>query len=264
MCNPIRRSLLRLQCLMIIGLFTSGALAADEMDSALTEGVERTEQAQEAQQQIDAVSQQIQEKLDIYRNLLKEEEGLDVYIRQLEVQAMNQVEEIQRLEQSIDKVTVIERQVTPLMLRMVDALEQFVSLDMPFLGKERENRVARLKDMIGRADVTVAEKFRNVLQAYQTEIEYGRTVEAYRGALPIDGEEREVDFLRIGRIALIYQSLDGESVAAWNPRTEAWESLGSSWHNQVRQALRIAREQAAPELVRLPVPTALSTTEAAK
>jgi hypothetical protein len=259
MCNPIRRSVLKVPALILIGLFASGTLAAaEEIESALTEGVERTEQAQTAQQQIDDVSRQVQTKLDIYRNLLKEEEGLEVYIRQLEVQAMNQVDEIERLEQSIDKVTVIERQITPLMLRMIDALEQFVSLDMPFLKEERENRVARLKGLVERADVTVAEKFRNVLQAYQTEIEYGRTIEAYRGALPIDGEAREVDFLRIGRIALVYQALDGESVAAWNPRTEAWEALDSSWRNQVRQALRIAREQAAPDLVRLPVPTAMS------
>ena len=244
----------------VIG-FLPAVVSAAEIEQALDQGVQRTEQAQGAQQQIDQLNDEIQSKLEQYRALLKEEEGLEVYVRQLDIQTENQATEMQRLEQSIDKVTVIERQVTPLMMRMIDSLEQFVALDMPFLKEEREARVERLKGLIGRADVTVAEKFRNVFQAYQTEIEYGRTIEAYRGSLEIDGAEREVDFLRIGRIALIYQALDGSSAAAWNVRDGSWERLDSGYRNQLRQALRIAREQAAPDLVKLPIPTAVKATE---
>lgn len=264
MYKPIRGSALVAIAMLATGIPETHVKAAEEIEAALTEGVERTVQAQSAQQQIDEINSEIRSKLDNYRALLKEEEGLEVYIRQLEVQTENQLVEMDRLEQSIDKVTVIERQVTPLMMRMIDSLEQFVALDMPFLQQEREARVEKLKGLIERADVTVAEKFRNVFQAYQTEIEYGRTIEAYRGALNIDGVEREVDFLRIGRIALIYQALDGSSAAAWNTRTESWEPLDSGYRNQLRQALRIAREQAAPDLVKLPIPTAEQATETAE
>ena len=39
----------------------------------------------------------------------------------------------------------MERQITPLTLKMIDSLGQFVNLDLPFLLDERRQRVARLR-----------------------------------------------------------------------------------------------------------------------
>ena len=51
------------------------------------------------------------------------------------------------------------------MIRMIDGVEQFVELDLPFLLKERRARVSRLRDMMDRADVAVSEKFSQVLMS---------------------------------------------------------------------------------------------------
>ena len=77
----------------------------------------------------------------------------------------NQEQELAELEKSIDSVTVIERQMGPL-IEEVTNLDKFVSMDIPFLIKEREERIV-LAGNIDRADVSVAEKFSQVLQAYQ-------------------------------------------------------------------------------------------------
>ena len=103
------------------------------------------------------------------------------------------------LNASMDKVSVIERQITPLMIRMITGLEQFVGLDVPFLKDERAKRISSLKQMMDRADINSSEKFRRLLEAYQVEVDYGRTIEAYTALQSVDGQEREVDFLRIGR-----------------------------------------------------------------
>ena len=97
--------------------------------------------------------------LSDYKIVLKEIEGLRVYNRQLEKQISNQEKEMAQLSSSIDEVTVIERQITPLMLRMIDGLEQFVELDVPFLLEERRDRIERLREIMDRADVAVSEKF---------------------------------------------------------------------------------------------------------
>jgi hypothetical protein len=140
------------------------------------------------------------------------------------------------------------------MTQMIGGLEQFVALDVPFLLEERQERVAKLKELMERDDVTVAEKFRKVTEAYQIENDYGSTIEAYKDTVNIEGGTREVDFLRVGRIGLIYQSQDGKVSGAWDQSARQWEALGNESKNQIKFALQIATKQKAPDLVLLPVP----------
>ena len=141
------------------------------------------------------------------------------------------------------------------MLRMLDGLGQFIELDIPFLLKERRERVARLKATMDQADVTAAEKFRAVLEAVQIENEYGRTIEAYKGSLEVkQGNTQEVDFLRIGRIALLYQSVGGNFNGYWDQASRSWKPLTEpEYRNYIAKGLQIARKQIAPELIMVPV-----------
>jgi len=185
--------------------------------------------------------------------LMKEIEGLEVYNTQLRKQINSQEQEMADLNAAIDEVSVVERQITPLMIRMIDGLEQFIALDVPFLPEERANRVADLKAMMDRADVAASEKFRRVMEAYQVEMDYGRTMEAYSGIHSIDGKERDVEFLRLGRTALIYQTRDASSQGVWNKQTRQWEELDSGYRTQITKGLRMAKKQLAPDLLMLPV-----------
>ena len=158
-----------------------------------------------------------------------------------------------QLSSSIDEVTVIERQITPLMLRMIDSLEQFVELDIPFLEEERRDRIERLREIMDRADVAVSEKFSQVLRAFQIENEYGRTMETYGTTIMLDGVERQVDMLKVGRIALVYQTPDGEETGMWNADAGAYQAVDSSYEGSVRQGIRMARQQASIDMLSLPI-----------
>lgn len=245
--------------LFAVVALTATAFAQDQgggeaLEPVLERGEQRVDASRRAQAQIDSVNEQIRDKVAEYKTLEKQIQGLEVYVEQLQLQLASQAREVEELEGSIENVTLIERQITPLMLRMIDALEQHVALDVPFLPEERAERVARLESLIARSDVSVAEKFRAVFDAYQTEMEYGRTIEAYRGMLETEAGEREVDFLRIGRVGLYYVSLDGSLLGAWNQAERRWEALPGSYRAHITEGLRIAREQAAPDLIKLPLP----------
>ncbi|WP_240615612.1 DUF3450 domain-containing protein [Alteromonas facilis] len=214
---------------------------------------ETNESAANSQQRINQITDQIDDKLQQFKTLNKEIEGLDVYNEQLRRQIANQEQEMADLNSAIDEVSVIERQITPLMLRMIEGLAQFVELDMPFLPEERRKRIADLQAMMDRADVAPSEKFRRVMEAYQVEMDYGRTLEAYNGIHMIDGEERDVEFLRLGRTALIWQTRDASRQGVWNKQTRQWEELDSSYRTQVTKGLRMAKKQLAPDLLMLPV-----------
>ncbi len=210
-------------------------------------------QAKRSQARIDDLTEETRKLLNEYKTVLKEVEGLKVYNRQLEKQIGNQEREMVELASAIDEVTIIERQITPLMLRMIDGLEQFVALDAPFLLDERNKRVDRLREMMDRADVAVSEKFSQVFRAFQIENEYGRTMETYPSTIEIDGIERKVDILKVGRIALVYQTPDGAETGMFNPTTRQYEAVDNSYQASVRQGIRMARQQASIDMLSLPV-----------
>ena len=211
------------------------------------------QQATSSQARIDALTEETRKLLSEYKIVLKEIEGLRVYNRQLERQISNQEKEMAQIGDSLDKVTVIERQITPLMLRMIDGLEQFVELDVPFLLEERQRRIDTLRETLERADVLPSEKFSVVFRAYQIENEYGRTMEAYTDKIQVGGAERIVDILRVGRIALVYQSADGSETGAWDIGQGSWVSLDDSFETSVRNGIRMARKQLAADMLTLPI-----------
>lgn len=209
--------------------------------------------AQASQVRIDGISEQTSRLLGDYKKLLKEIEGLRQYNTQLQRQINKQVERMGELRNSIENVTLIERQIMPLMMRMVGALEEFVELDMPFLMDERRGRLAKLNDILDDAEISASEKFRVVFEAYQIESEYGRSIFAYSGLLPINGLEYEGDFLRIGRIGLYFKNGDGSVTAMWNNRDRRWDELDSGYTDAILQGIQMARSQIQADLVRLPI-----------
>jgi archaellum component FlaC len=236
----------------IAGLSTQAF--ATGINEVMQEGEARADAGEAAQKKVDSVADQTEKIINDFRSVTKVVDGLRVYNALLQTQLNNQEAEMQALSESISNVALIERQIIPLMTRMVDALEEFVKLDTPFLLKERTERVARLREMMERSDVTAAEKFRRVIEGYQIENDYGRTIEAYKGSTQVNGNELEVDFLRIGRVALMYQTVGGATTGAWDTTTSAFVELpAATYQKQVSDGLKIARKQVAPDLLIVPV-----------
>lgn len=231
-----------------------GPAVASQLDTILSTANEVHDQARRSQVRIDQLSDEARKLLQDYRVVLKEIEGLRVYNRQLDRQIAAQEQEKTELNESIETVTLIERQIMPLMIRMIDSLEQFVSLDVPFLLEERQDRVERIRNLLDRADVEVAEQFGQILNAYQIENEYGRTMESYTDELELGGRTLVVDFLRLGRVSLMYQSADGAQSGVWNQEARQWQELPGAYTTPIRNAIRMARQQMAVDMISLPIP----------
>ena len=228
---------------------------AETLSQVLNGQTERTLLAQESQQRIDKVVEQTRKMEDRYRAALKEIDGLKIYNQLLELQIENQARVKVDLEQSILVASQINRKIVPVMTQMIDSLDQFVQLDVPFLMEERTERVDFLKELMQREDVTVAEKFRKVTEAYQIENDYGKTIETYKDTLEVDGKTLELDFLRIGRDSFLYQSVDGAVSGVWDQKTRSWVDADDN-RNGIKAGLKIAKKQVAPDLVILPVDSA--------
>ena len=253
--NVMKRSSCLLAGCATAAVALSLAARAQSLNDVIGVQQNRTKLAQESQQKIDTTVNQTRLLEDQYKAILKEIDGLWIYNELLQRQINRQVAKMAELNDSINRVAVVSRQIAPLMLRMIESVTQFVALDVPFLMEERQARVAQLELLLETQEITVAERFRKVMETYQIENDYGRTIEAYTGTLNIDGATRNVEFLRIGRIALLYQTADGKLSGAWDQDERKWVTLGNEYKNSIRQGLRIANKQIAPDLVLLPVDT---------
>jgi len=227
---------------------------AEQISQALKITVDTNKAAKDSQKKIDKLDEKTRQMLEAYRAAINETESLRVYNKQLKELIASQEEEARSLEKQMRDIEQTQRKIVPLMYRMIDTLEQFVDLDVPFLPKERAERIQKLRERMRRADILISEKYRQVLEAYQVENDYGRTIEAYRSELKMNGGTRLVDFLRIGRVALFYQTLDSHESGCWDRESGSWQVLPHSYCYALQKGLQMAGKRAAPDLLTLPVP----------
>jgi uncharacterized coiled-coil protein SlyX len=250
----------RLKTVLLAACVAGGALgvaassSATSIDDILEVGKQRTAQAKTSQAKIDRLADETRDLLSDYKTVMKQVDGLRVYNARLERQIANQERRIADIDASIAEAAVIQRQIPPLVGRMLDGLEQFINLDMPFDLDTRLGNIEAVRSNLDRSDVTSAEAFRQVLELYSIELQYGRGIESYPDTISVNGVEREVDILRVGRVSLVYQTKDGAETGAWNTKTQSWESLSAGdYASAVRKGVRIAKKQATIELLNMPV-----------
>ena len=232
----------------------SVAQAPDKLDQALKTTIDSNRASAQSQQRIDGIDDSARSSLERYRAATWQAQQLNVYAKQLEQLLGAQEAEKVSLRQQLIEIDRTERELTPLMLRMLDSLDKFVTLDLPFLKQERRERVENLKRLMADPEATSAERYRRLLEAYQVEIDYGRSLGTERVQIGSDGSAREVDVLRIGRASLFYLTLDGEEAGRWDGPGKKWETLENEWRASIKKGLRIAREISAPDVLHLPMP----------
>lgn len=230
------------------------AAAQATVDDALARQQDSIQASRDTQDRVDALDDQTREMLNEYRQTMAQVQDLAAYNEQLQRLIGTQRVEMADFERQFNEIEVTKRQILPLIVRMIDVLEEFVGIDIPFLERERSQRIAALRELMTRPDVPTSEKYRRVSEAYQIELEYGHTIEAYEGEIDSDGEARTVAFLRFGRLGLYYMTLDGLEIGYWDPYGDEWRVLDNDYRQSLDRAIRIARKQLPPDLVRLPVP----------
>jgi hypothetical protein len=225
---------------------------APKLSAVVDEQNAADREAKQVQQHIDQLDDETDKLLAQYRTLTAEAESFNAYAAQLGTQVQSQLDEIANTNHELSEIETTTREVMPLMQKMLDTLGRFVELDVPFLLEERTKRVDGLKEMMSRADVSVSEKYRRIVEAYVVEMEYGRTIEAYEGKLAGD-DPRTVQLLRIGRLSLMYQTMDGKETGYWDADKKAWV-VDNHYQHPFREGVHVAKKLGAPDILHAPIP----------
>jgi len=246
-----------LSCCLLLGMYTgiypAAGMAAGPLEPAIKDIVAGNEEARQSQTRIDKLDDQTRDLVQEYRATLEQTDSLNIYNGQLEKLIKKQQEDLASITDQMRNVDETQRNIVPLMLRMIDVLEKFMALDMPFLMQERHARLQTIREIMDRPDVTIPEKFRRIMEAYRIELEYGRTLETMSDTIDLYGAYSTVNILRIGRIALLYQTLDGKSSGYWDKEDRAWKKLDDDYNKPIRHGIQIARKQSTPDFFIIPL-----------
>ncbi|MCP5432066.1 MAG: DUF3450 domain-containing protein [Alphaproteobacteria bacterium] len=245
--------------LLLAGALASPAAAQLEQNKGEIAGT--TADGQKAQKEVDQLDDQRDDLEFKYRRTLLQLEGLQIYNDQQKRFIAKQEEEKVTLQNQIENIASLTRDLTPLMLDMVASVKKFVALDLPFLQKLRNERIARLDTVMADPQALAADRYRAILDMYKSENEYGRTIQAYTDEIEIDGEKRKVDFLKIGRVGFYYQTPDQQISAYFNPDTRSWERLSGSYNQAIRRGIKMALEVIPPDVMVLPVYVSTQSSE---
>jgi hypothetical protein len=237
------------------GLFLMASFSGytQEIEPVLETSRQAAEGTRQSQERIDQIDERTQQLLGDYRAHLNQLEQLNRYNASQQRQVEAQEREMASLRNDIDNIASLQRAVQPLMEDMVDALARLVEADVPFLLQERRERVARLQAAMDDPSRSPAQRYRMVIEAYQIENEYGRTIEAYRGDIEVDGRLYEnVEFLRIGRVSLTFRTDDDEVLKRYDTQNGSWVDLDPAFLADLKTGSRIAREQIPPDFMYIP------------
>lgn len=244
-------------CKSILGLaliaFLSGTAFADQTDDIVNAGKARQKSGAASQKRIDDISEATEKVIAQYHQQRKSVDVLKKFNDRLRRTVAAQQDAMTKLERSIEDASLIERQIVPLMLRMINGLEQFIAVDLPFKMAEREQRVERIRSYLTNANISAAERFRQVLDAYNIESSYGQTIDVYTDQLDLPGGALTVNVLQVGRSGLYYQTTDANESGYWDQADRQWKKLDSSHNQGITKAIRMSQGKETKGLMTLPI-----------
>ena len=239
---------------MIAGLCLVGLPASAQLDTAIQEGERATRQAEQIQTQINQLDDERSDLVREYRSMLQRKTGAELYALQQEKVVESQRGELESLNEQLGRVDEITAQMTPMMMTMIEDLKDFVSVDLPFKQELRQERLDQLEAAMEAPDVQPAERYRLIIEAYQAEVEYGRTIDQYEETITnAAGESVAVTMFQYGRVALVYYNPANGEVARWDRDSGAWEVLPSSYRRPIQDAIRIAEGTKQQDILMGPV-----------
>jgi hypothetical protein len=246
--------LVPLASLLVIGTAKAQDVDTSDLDRAQNVVAETTQVAAQAQTNINRLSNSASSLFEEFKLESDNLEALLVLNANWRRQVAIQEQELNTIIESVAEVRNVTQELPLLMNRMIAGVEQFIELDMPFHLDARRARIEFVRDAIDNPNVSTSERFRQILVLFQTENSYGRTHETYATTLTIDGVERDVDVLRVGRVSLVFQTKDRNLSGAWDAQARQWVTLDAAeYRNAVRSAINVSSGMVAPEIIDLPI-----------
>ncbi|MFN3211563.1 MAG: DUF3450 domain-containing protein [Henriciella sp.] len=231
--------------------FTAPSIAQG-LDRAIATGEQATRRAEQVQQQINQLDDERSDMVGEFRTLLQRKTAAELYERQQAAAVESQEREIASLTDQLSRVDEITSQTVPMLETLIDDLDAFIDADLPFRLEERKDRIARLRDYLVDPNVSVTERYRQIMDAYTAEMEVGRKTDTWKETITVDDKEVTVDMVLFGRVALVYMDPTGRYAKRYDRETASWVDLESKYKAEIEKAIRIIQGKRTQDVMYVP------------
>ncbi len=231
--------------------FTAPAVAQG-LDRAIATGEQATRRAEQVQQQINQVDDERSDMVGEFRTLIQRKTAAELYARQQAAAVESQEREIASLTDQLSRVDEITSQTVPMLETLIDDLDAFIDADLPFRLEARKERIQRLRDYLVDPNVSVTERYRQIMDAYTSEMEVGRKTDTWKETITVDDKEVTVDMVLFGRVALVYMDPTGKYAKRYDRETSSWVDLEGKYKAEIDKAIRIIQGKRTQDVMYVP------------
>ncbi len=236
--------------LMLMSGSSGFSATAKKVEQQVGKSIDTRQATQKKQETWDSEKSEL---MVLYDQLSMENEHLTAANKILK-KALSGHEQVNRdLEAERLEAMRIKKEMMPFLLSVQQSLKDLMDQDVPFLTAERQTRLARLSHTMDDMDVSIAEKYRKVMEALSIEAEYGNTIEVYQDKILLEGSEVLGDIFRLGRISLFFLTLDREAAAVFNVSENNWQALDKRYMGGLDAAVEMAAKRRPMEVINLPL-----------
>ena len=229
--------------------------AQAQLEQALRVAKGSTAAAAASQKKVETLDDAADTAVRDYRAVLQQIDNMKLFVDQQDIYLDGQKADIQSLHEQLSSVEAVKRGMVPMMFKMAAAIEDSVNSDMPFKLRERHARLDRMKASLADPSISPTEQYRQVLAVYKNEVAYGQGLSSYEGAHPKKPGVK-VDYLMVGRLALMYMSKDEKDLGYYDMNSKSWKTMDAKRSVEVRHAMRVAKGESAAEMVSAPIAVA--------
>jgi hypothetical protein len=236
-------------CVLLLGV----TVHADLLDQSMNIEIKTGKIGAQSQATINTISEKTKAMLLEYQAVLRELDQLKNDNKALSSFIDTQESKKASLSLALAQSVELKRDIVPLMQAMLNTLQQFVHLDAPFERDERLARIHLVGEALKDAEVTFAEQFELLLNVYKQEWAYGQNTSVYQGVREIKTQSTRVNYLRVGRVSFLYQTIDGGSAAIWDHENHQWLEIPNQYSGQIKAAMEQVKGSNMTEFTVIPV-----------
>ncbi len=235
----------------------SSLIAATDFANAARVQSKLTDADRDSQARINAATDNTENMRNETLVLKEKINALRVYKDYQSALIVDQQAKIDALAEQENALDSLTKTLVPLMFTMISDLDVWIAKDLPIKKEERLARLEAIKQIMDDADISLPDKFQQLLDAYLFEWRYGNEFNYTTSFIDVNDESRYVELVHLGRLVLLARAPDASKYWYYLKNETSWVELSADQHSYLDNVFALAQSALKPTLIHVPLSLSL-------